>query len=79
MKAILEFDLDNPDKDDNMEFKMAVKASNYYWALYDFKNARKTLEWELDASPDLDKYDALYKTFDKFWAIIEDHNITFEH
>jgi len=79
MKAILEFDLDDPNKDDGMNFKMAVKANDYYWALYDFKNARKTLEWELDASPDLDKYDVLYKIFDKFWAIIEDHNITFEH
>jgi hypothetical protein len=79
MKAILEFDLDDPNKDDTMHFKMAVKANDYYWALYDFKNARKNLEWEIDNNPDMNKYDVLYKTFDKFWAIIEDHNITFEH
>jgi hypothetical protein len=79
MKAILEFDLDDPNRDDAMHFKMAVKANDYYWALYDIKNARKNLEWELDANPEMDRYDVLYKIFDKFWAIIEDHNITFEH
>jgi hypothetical protein len=79
MKATLEFDLSDFDKDDNMEFKMAVKASNYYWALYDFKNAKKTLEWELDANAELDRYEVLDKVFQKFFEIIEDHNITFEH
>jgi hypothetical protein len=79
MKAKLEFDLDDPNIDDGMNFKMAVKASDYYWALYDFKNSRKSLEWELDSNENMSKHDALYKIFDKFWAIIEDHNITFEH
>lgn len=79
MKATLEFDLSDFDKDDNMHFKMAVKASDYYWALYDIKNAKKGLEWELDANAELDRYDLLDKIFDKFWSIIEEHNITFEH
>ena len=78
MKAILEFDLSDFDKDDNMEFKMAVKASDYYWALYDFRNARKSLEWMLDGQ-EIDKYEVLDKIFEKFYEIIEDHNITFEH
>jgi hypothetical protein len=78
MKATLEFDLSDFDKDDNMEFKMAVKASNYYWALYDFKNAKKSLEWMLDGQ-EIDKYEVLDKIFQKFYEIIEDHNITFEH
>ncbi len=78
MKATLEFDLSDFDKDDNMEFKMAVKASNYYWALYDFRNARKSLEWMLDGQ-EIDKYEVLDKVFQKFYEIIEDHNITFEH
>jgi hypothetical protein len=79
MKATLEFDLSDFDKDDNMNFKMAVKASDYYWALYDFKNAKKSLEWELDGLKELDRYEVLEKVFEKFWSIIEDHNITFEH
>jgi hypothetical protein len=78
MKATLEFDLSDFDKDDNMEFKMAVKASNYYWALYDIRNARKSLEWMLDGQ-EIDKYEVLDKIFQKFYEIIEDHNITFEH
>jgi len=78
MKAILEFDLSDFDKDDNMEFKMAVKASDYYWALYDLRNARKSLEWMLDGQ-EIDKYEVLDKIFQKFYEIIEDHNITFEH
>jgi hypothetical protein len=79
MKAILEFDLDDPDKDDEMHFKMAVKSSDYYWALYDIKNAKKSLEWELDSNPKLNSYDVLDKVFEKFWSIIEEHNVTFEH
>jgi hypothetical protein len=78
MKATLEFDLSDFDKDDNMEFKMAVKASDYYWALYDIRNARKSLEWMLDGQ-EIDKYEVLDKVFQKFYEIIEDHNITFEH
>jgi hypothetical protein len=78
MKATLEFDLSDFDKDDNMEFKMAVKASDYYWALYDIRNARKSLEWMLDGQ-EIDKYEVLDKIFQKFYEIIEDHNITFEH
>jgi hypothetical protein len=78
MKATLEFDLSDFDKDDNMEFKMAVKASDYYWALYDIRNARKSLEWMLDGQ-EIDKYEVLDKIFQKFFEIIEDHNITFEH
>jgi hypothetical protein len=79
MKAILEFDLSDFDKDDNMHFKMATKASDYYWALYDFKNAKKGLEWELDTNAEMDRYEVLDKVFEKFWSIIEDHNVTFEH
>jgi hypothetical protein len=77
MKANLEFDLDNPDKNDNMEFKMAVNASDYYWALYDFKSSKKSLEWMLEGQ-DLDKYDVLDKVFEKFFEVVENHNITFE-
>ena len=79
MKAILEFDLSDFDKDDNMEFKMAVKASDYYLALYDLRNAKKSLEWELDANAEMDRYEVLEMVFNKFWAIIDDHNVTFEH
>jgi hypothetical protein len=78
MKAILEFDLDDPERDDTMNFKMAVKANDYYWALYDFRNARKSLEWMLDGR-DIDKYEVLEEVFKKFYEIIEDHNISFEH
>ena len=77
MKAILEYDLSDFDKDDNMNFKMAVKASDYYWALYDIKQSKKSLEWILD-SQELDKYEVLDKVFDKFYEIIENHNIKFE-
>ena len=77
MKANLEFDLSDFDKDDNMQFKMAVNASDYYWALYDIKQSRKSLEWLLDAQ-ELDKYEVLDKVFDKFYEIIENHNIKFE-
>ena len=79
MKAILEYDLSDFDKDDNMHFKMAVKASDYYWALYDIKNAKKSLEWELDGKKELDRYEVLELIFDKFFYIMEEHNITFEH
>jgi len=78
MKAKLEFDLDDPNIDDGMNFKMAVKASDYYWALYDFKNAKKSLEWMLDGQ-EIDKYEVLDKVFEKFYEIIEEHNITFEY
>jgi hypothetical protein len=77
MKAVLEFDLGDVENDDEMKFKMAVNASNYYWALYDFKNAKKSIEWELD-NKEMDKYEAMDKIFNEFWSIIENHGVNFE-
>lgn len=76
MKVTIEFDLDNPDKDDKTNLEMALDAANMYLALWEFNyNSFKKLEWELSSNDNLDKYDALQLFFDRFRETLEDHKI----
>ena len=76
MKVTIEFDLDNPDKDDKANLEMALDAANMYLALWEFNhNAYKKLEWEIESNDKLDKYDALQLFFDKSREILDDHKI----
>jgi hypothetical protein len=76
MKVTIEFDLDNPDKDDKANLEMALDAANMYLALWEFShNAFKKLEWELESNDKLDKFDALQLFFNRFRETLEDHKI----
>jgi hypothetical protein len=71
MKAILEFDLPN----DEANFDMAVKASDYYSALWDI--------WQFLRREDVtDKGDSEEPlppnvVWEAFWQIMSDHEINF--
>jgi hypothetical protein len=76
MKVTIEFDLDNPEKDDKKNLEMALDADNMYLALWEFNyNAFKKLEWELESNDKLDKYDALRLFFNKFRETLDDYKI----
>jgi len=38
MKAILKFDLSNPEKDDDFDFKLAVKSKDLAFVIYDLND-----------------------------------------
>lgn len=72
-KAILEFDLNDPD--DKQAHLRAVKSIDMAGALWDIMhNTKKGLEWAMDGK-ELDKFDALEMVFEKIHEILDEHNI----
>jgi hypothetical protein len=72
-KAILEYDLDNPD--DNQAHYRAVRSLDMAGALWDIThNTKKGLEWAMEGK-ELNKYEALDMVFDKIFEILEEHDI----
>lgn len=72
-KAILEFDLNDPD--DRQSHLRAIKALDMAGALWDIThNTKKNLEWDIE-DKNLDKYEVLELVFDKIYEILESHNI----
>lgn len=72
-KAILEFDLNDPD--DLMAHTRAVKSLDMALAIWDMVfNTKKKLEWEIE-NDNLSAYDTLDKVYEKFWEILKDRDI----
>jgi hypothetical protein len=79
-KAILEYNL--TDSDDKIEFERATKSLDMALALWEFGyNTKKNLERELDADDDSKQkeYDLLDKVYEKFWEILNEHNINIDN
>jgi len=73
MKAILEFDLN--ETNDIFAHKRAVKALDMAIALWDIEQyLRSQTKYAPDSMPQ-EAYDALEKAREKFYEILNDHNI----
>ena len=72
-KAILEFDLNEPD--DIMAHKRATKATDMAVALWEILyNTKKSVEWSLE-DKGYDKSEVLDLVYDRINEILEEHNI----
>ena len=68
-KAILEFDLSQPEDVD--AHKRAVKSLDMAMALWDIThNTKKGLEWAMEGK-EMDKYDALEMIYEKIYEILQ--------
>ena len=75
-KAILEFDLSNPD--DVTDYKRVNKALDMAIALWDIEQyLRAETKYAPDSMPQ-EVYDALDKVRDKYYEIINEHNISID-
>lgn len=73
MKAQLTFDLN--DYDDKIEHLKCVQASDLCSAIHEFiYNTKKGLKNEAEAK-ELDAYEAINSVYEKFWDILNEHNI----
>lgn len=76
MKAILEFDLDEPQ--DKEAHKRAVKALDMAMALWDIEQyLRSQTKYAPDDMPEA-AYDALNKARQEFYDIMQQHNISID-
>lgn len=74
MKAILEFDLDDPD--DNLAHQRCVKATDMAIVLWEFNsNSRKTIESMLN---DKNSYDAVDLVFKVFRNLLDEQNVNID-
>ena len=72
-KAILEFDLNEPD--DVIAHKRVAKSLDMVVALWTIiYNTKKGLEWSLE-DKELNKYEVLDLVYDRINEILEEHNI----
>ena len=76
MKAILEFDLNDPD--DTMAHCRAVKSTDMALVLWEMAyNVKKRIQSEAE-NEKLDSYDAIEKVFEKFWEEMNERGINLE-
>lgn len=72
-KAIIEFDLNDPD--DKMAHLRAIKSLDLSLAVWELiHNTKKQLEWKIE-NGNVDKYEVLEMVFEKIHEVIDDHNI----
>ena len=75
MKAILEFNLDNPD--DEMAYQRILKAKDMAMALWEIThNTKKNLQRLLELNAN--NFDALELSFETIHEILEDNKINIE-
>jgi len=75
MKAILEFNLNDPD--DEMAYQRCIKSKDMAMSLWEIThNTKKNLEYTLESSSD--KFETLELVFDKIYEILKDNNIDTE-
>jgi hypothetical protein len=72
MKATLEFNL----PEDQAEFDFATQGSNMYAALWDISQELRTL-WKYEEL-DEKEWDMVERIRNKFFEILEDHQITLD-
>jgi hypothetical protein len=72
-KAILEFDLNDPD--DVMFHLRASKSLDMALVLWEMAyNVKKQIQSQAETE-NLDTYDAIEKVFEKFWEVMEERGI----
>jgi hypothetical protein len=74
MKAILKFDLSDPD--DIMSHKRCIKADDMALALFQISGLIKKSEWFLDQNPDKDAADMIDFFAESISNILEEKQIT---
>lgn len=80
-KAILEFNLDDPD--DRREFEMVNKSRDFALAIWEIvHNTKKSVEWKIEAAmnksdieEEINAYDGIDEVYQAIYQILEDHNI----
>jgi len=70
MKATLEFNL----PDDQHEFDLAVQSGNMYAALWDISQELRTM-WKYKEYQSEEEYALVDSIRDKFYEILNEHNI----
>jgi hypothetical protein len=77
MKAILKFDLSDPDdREDHERIMKATDMASVLWELS--TNSKKTMEWELDTHPEMTAGEALDMFYEKFNELMEDNDINID-
>ncbi len=73
MKAILEFDLNDPD--DRIDHLRAVHADDLAYIIWDFVyNSKKEIEWKID-NDKLESYDVLDKVYERMSELLDEYGI----
>jgi hypothetical protein len=80
-KAILEFDLNDPD--DRREFELVNKSKDIALALWEIvHNTKKSVEWKIetamnkpDAGDRIDAYDGIEGVYEAIYEILNDRGI----
>lgn len=76
MKAILEFDLTDPD--DRTDHMIAVHANDMLSVLWELLyNSKKDLEWKIE-SENLNAYDTLDKVYEKLADLLDEHSLNID-
>jgi hypothetical protein len=84
-KAILKFDLSDPD--DYQDFKRITKANDMAFALFDIlRNTKKGLEWDIaakiseakDHGEEFSAFDALELIYDAIFDKLSDNNVNID-
>ena len=74
MKAVIEFDLDNPD--DKYRFRRCGKSLEMAIVIFEFLyNIRKRVERILDHDEKIDSYKTLDIVYEKFRELLEEQHI----
>ena len=74
MKAVIEFDLTDPE--DKNRFKRCGKSLEMAIVIFDFLyNSRKWVERKLDANDTIDGYKTLEIVYEKFRELLEEQHI----
>jgi hypothetical protein len=77
-KAILEYDLNDPD--DNMAHLRAVKSLDMALVLWEMAyNAKKSLQYDIEGKKIEDPYEALDLAFEKLWEELNERGINLDH
>lgn len=76
MKAILKFDLSDPD--DRADHKIAVHANDMAFILWEFLyNSRKDFEWKINEK-NLNGYDTLDMVYEKLSELLDEHSLNID-
>ena len=76
MKAILEFDLSEPD--DRLDHMIAVRANDMLSVLWELLyNSKKDIEWKID-SEKLSAYDTLDKVYERLTDLLDEHALNID-
>ena len=76
-KAIMEFDLNDPD--DQMAHLRAIKSLDMALVLWEMAyNAKKRIQYQIEGSNIENPYEAVDKVFEKLWEELNEHGINLD-